>query len=159
MEVHHFLLPSWTAVALMTDVLLSSNFIIKLPRILEEHRARRLIPHFPDDLWHGRTIMLIRGSIKRVSPPAARQPRPFHCILAFLDPLLAGTVLIAESDETFRRARQVDAMDQSERGACSCRHDGLTDGGGPNARERSKEAARFSCQRSPRRSRALSGAN
>lgn len=38
---------------------------------------------------------------------AARQPRPLHGVLAFLDPLFGCAALIVEADDTFGRARQV----------------------------------------------------
>ena len=38
---------------------------------------------------------------------AARQSRPFHGVLAFLDALLGRAALIVETDDTFGRARQV----------------------------------------------------
>ena len=42
-----------------------------------------------------------------VAEPAARQPRPFDRVLAFLDVLLRFAALIVEGDHTFRRAAQV----------------------------------------------------
>ena len=50
-----------------------------------------------------------------VAKPAARQPRPFDRVLAFLDPLLRRASLVIEGDDPFRRSAQV-GDDESDAG-------------------------------------------